>query len=229
MDVPEETGWPRLLQFLGHELRNSLTVIAGYPRMLRGGRGGPLTDMQQFMVGEIEKGAERIRVLLGEISDIAAIESGRAVFRSTPVDLRRVLSDAVAALPPDPSYHAEVVLGTGNGAIQVTVDERRLTAGFTSLFWALRRQLLDSRQLLVRTREGQFRGKPAEWITIGAPDRIAEFEAAAPDTFTEFDECRGGSGLGLALARRVIDHSGGGLWSPDQDTKAAAVVVLPRS
>ena len=229
MTTPEETGWPKLLQFIGHELRNSLSVVAGYPKMLRGGRGGPLTDMQQFMVGEIEKAAERMRLLLGDISDIAAIESGRTTFTSPALDLRRVLANAIAALPPDASYDADVVLGSGEPPVQVSGDEKRLTVAFTSLLWALRRELFDSRQLVVRTREGQFRGKPAEWIAIADANSIAAVEAATPETLTEFNECRGGTGLTLALARRVIGGHGGALCAPGQDTRAAAVVVLPRS
>lgn len=229
MTTPEDTGWPRLLQFLGHELRNSLTVISGYPRMLLGGRGGPLTDTQRFMVTELDKVAAKMLGLLAEVSDVAAMESGRAAFASAPVDLRRILADAIAALPADDSYSATVVLGNGDRPMQVTGDEPRLKAAFTSLFWALRRELTDSTQLLVRSREAPFRGKPAEWIAIGDANGITALEAAAPETLTEFNECRAGSGLRLAVARRVIDHHGGAVWSPGMDAKAAAVVVLPRS
>ena len=229
MTTPEETGWPRLLQFLGHELRNMQTVLSGYPRMLLSGRGGPLTDMQRFMVTELEKTSGRMLVLVTEISNIAALDSGRTIFKSTPVDLRHVLSEAIAAVPADASSSAEIVLGTDDRVIQVSGDEKWLITAFTSLLWALRRELLDSRQLLVRSREGLFRNKPAEWVAIGDPNAIGAVEAATPETLTEFNECRGGAGLSLALARRVFDHHGGGLWSPGQDTKAAAVVVLARA
>ena len=229
MTTPEETGWPKLLQFLGHELRNMLTVLAGYPRMLLSGRGGPLTEMQRFMVTELEKTAGRLKVLLDEVSDVAAMESGRTTFTSASLDLRRVMSDAIAALPEDDSYKAEVVLGAGDGAIQVSGDETRLRTAFTALFWSLRRELTESNQLLVRSRMGQFRGKPAEWIAIGDPLRITALESATAETLTEFNECRGGAGLRLAVARRVIDHHGGALWSPGQGTKTGAVVAFPRS
>jgi signal transduction histidine kinase len=45
-----------------------------------------------------------------------------------------------------------------------------------------------------------------------------------------FNEWRGGSGLSLAIARRVIAQHGGSLFSPPGDeSKAAALVLLPRS
>ena len=229
MALIEETGWPRLLQFIGHEFRNAVGVVKGHATMLRSGRGGPLTDMQRFMSSEIEKVADRMLVILADMSAVAAIESGRATFKLNPVDLRRVLSDAIASLPVDESRNAEVILASGNGAIQVSGDETRLKSAFTSIFWALRRELASSDQLLVRSRKGEFRGSAAEWITVADPEQIEELETATPETLTEFNEYRGGCGLSLAVARRVIDGHGGALWSPGQGTKAGAVVALPRS
>jgi signal transduction histidine kinase len=44
---------------------------------------------------------------------------------------------------------------------------------------------------------------------------------------TTFDEWRGGSGLSLAVARRIINAHGGQIWSPGDDVRAAAVIALP--
>jgi signal transduction histidine kinase len=44
-----------------------------------------------------------------------------------------------------------------------------------------------------------------------------------------FDEWRGGSGLSLGVARRVIEAHGGRIWSPAEDAKAGAVIALPHA
>ena len=54
-----------------------------------------------------------------------------------------------------------------------------------------------------------------------------EVTAADPSTLPRFDEWRGGSGLSLAVARRVIAQHGGMLLGPPGDGKAAAIAVLP--
>jgi signal transduction histidine kinase len=224
-----ENDWPRLLSFAGHEFRNSVTVINGYVRMLLTERAGPLTEMQRRFLQDVEKSCARVSVLLGEISDVAGIEAGKTRLKSSAVDLRRVLTEAIGSLPADSDYPAEIVLGATSGRTEMMGDEPRLTAAFVAVLWALRREVVDGNELQVRCRPREFRGKPAQWIAIGEPRRIAELESATAETLTTFEECRGGCGLSLAVARRVIDGHGGALWSPGQGTKAGAVVALPQS
>jgi signal transduction histidine kinase len=219
-------GWPGLLSFAGHEFRNAITVVAGYNRMLVSGRAGPLNDMQRHLLQESEKSCARMLVLLAEVSQLASIEAGKTTFKSSALDLRRVLTDAIAALSVDPDHPAEIVLVADDTQTTLMGDEPRLKTAFTSVFWALRREAYESNQLLVRYRDREFKGKAVLWIEVAEPGRIDELES---ETTEAFDEYRGGTGLSLALARRVFEGHGGGLWSPGQDAKAAAVVALPRS
>jgi signal transduction histidine kinase len=50
---------------------------------------------------------------------------------------------------------------------------------------------------------------------------------AEPLALTTFDEWRGGVGLSLAIARRIINAHGGSIWSPVEESKAGAVIALP--
>jgi signal transduction histidine kinase len=229
MSTRAENRWPALLSFAGHELRNPLGVVAGYVNMLLRERAGPLTDMQRWMLKEAEKSCSRLSAVLKEISDLASIEAGKTTFKSSALDLRTILSDAIASLPVDADYPVSVVLDSEEGDTGMVGDAPRLQAAFAAVLWALRRELAGGTQLLVRYRPGDFRGNPAVWIAIAEPARIAELESATAETLTDFEENRGGCGLSLALARRVIDRHGGALWSPGQGTRAGAVVALPRS
>ena len=69
---------------------------------------------------------------------------------------------------------------------------------------------------------------PALRITIGEPTRIEHSANASRLHSRAFDEWRGGSGLSLPNARRIIEAHGGRLWSAAEDGKASAIVVLPR-
>jgi signal transduction histidine kinase len=226
---PPDAKWPRLLSLSVHEFRTPMTVVAGYVRMLLKERAGPLSDQQRRLLEEAEKSCGRLSALLVEMSDLANLEAGTATFNRSAVDLRGVLIDAIASLPPAADRPVEIHLSTSNGQAPVEADPVRLKTAFSSVLYALRRELVTSNQLFVKEREGEFRGTPVSWIAIGDAEHIDELETATSESLTTFDEWRGGCGLSLAVARRVIDAHGGSMWSPGQGTKAGAVVVLPRS
>lgn len=230
MPIPpsEDAKWPRLLALSVHEFRTPMTVVAGYIRMLLKDRGGPLSDQQRRLLEEAEKSCARLSALLVEMSDLANLEAGTATFNKNAVDLHALLTEAIAAMPAGGDNPVTVQLKTSDAGAHVQGDAVRLRAAFSSLLHALRRELVTSTELFVTERALEFRGKPASWIAIGDAEHIAELESATPESLTTFDEWRGGCGLSLALARRVIDGHGGAIWSPGQGTKAGAVVALPR-
>jgi signal transduction histidine kinase len=225
----EEAKWPRLLSLSVHEFRTPVTVVSGYIRMLLKDRAGQLNDQQRRLLEYADTSCARLSALLVEMSDLANLEAGTATFNRSAVDLRSVLSDAIATLPAVADRPIDIQLTANNGHVSVQGDPVRLKAAFSSLLHALRRELVTSNQLFVKEREGEFQGKPAWWIAIGEAEHIAELETATAESLTTFDEWRGGCGLSLAVARRIIDGQGGGMWSPGQGTKAGAVVALPRS
>jgi signal transduction histidine kinase len=228
MNGSRDDRWPRLLSLSVHEFRTPMTVVAGYIRMLLKDRAGALNDQQRRLLEEAEKSCARLSVLLAEMSDLSNLEDGSAPFNRGPIELRTILSDAIATLPDVPDRPIDVDLSTsGGGSATVQADPVRLKTAFTSLLIALRRELVASTKLFVRERSGEFQGKPAAWIAFADADHIAELETATPEKLTTFNEWRGGSGLGLPVARRIIQSHGGAIWSPSEGTLAGAVVVLP--
>jgi signal transduction histidine kinase len=222
-----EAKWPRLLALSVHEFRTPVTVVAGYIRMLLKDRAGPLNEQQRHMLEEAEKSCGRLSALIAEMSVLSNLEAGTAPMNRSSTDLRAVLANAVASLPAVPDRNIDVELSTGEGAALMDADPSQLQTALTSVVIALRRELVTTTTLFVKERRTEFRGKPASWIALGDIEHIAELEASTPETLTTFNEWRGGSGLSLAVARRIIEAHGGAAWSPGQGTKAGAVVVLP--
>ncbi len=231
MPIPptEQAKWPRLLSLSVHEFRTPMTVVAGYIRMLLKDRAGPLSDQQRRLLEEAEKSCARLSALLVEMSDLATLEAGTAPFNKSAVDLPSVLADAIESLPPSSDHPVEIRLTTSDGSAAVHGDPVRLKSAFSSVLYALRRELVSSNELFVRERGGELRGKPASWIAIGDAEHIGGLETATSESLATFDEWRGGCGLSLAVSRRIIDGHGGAMWSPAEGTKAGAVVALPRS
>ncbi len=206
-----------------------MTVVAGYVRMLLKDRAGPISDQQRKLLEEAEKSCARLSALLAEMSELSNLEAGTAPFNRSRVDLRTLLADTIASLPDTPDREIRVDLTTGQGTATIEADPVRLKNAFASLLNALRRELVTSAELQVREQVRRVDGRMESWIAVAAPDRMGTLHGAAPDALTTFDEWRGGCGLSLAIARRVIEAHGGRLWSPAQDAKAGAVAMLPLS
>jgi signal transduction histidine kinase len=226
---PVDPKWPRLLSLSVHEFRTPITVVAGYIRMLLKDRAGALTDPQRRLLEEAEKSCGRLSGLVAEMSDLANLEAGTAAFNRSAVDLHALLTDTVEALPTVPDRDVRVSVKTSAVSAALQGDPARLKAAFTSLINALRRELVASDELFVRERRSQQDGQPAAWIAFGDAARIDALAGADQADLTTFDEWRGGCGLSLAIARRVIEAHGGRLWSPAIDSKAGAVAMLPLS
>jgi signal transduction histidine kinase len=224
-DAPADPNWPRLLSLSVHEFRTPITVVAGYFRMLLKDRAGPLNDQQRRLLEEAEKSCGRLSSLVAEMSDLANLESGQSKFSHTNLDLSAVLTDAIAGLPDVPDREVGVELSRSDGTIHG--DPARLKFAFTSILKALRRELVQSDTLYVRPRTRENAGQAVNWIAFG-DEHIERLENADPESLEVFDEWRGGCGLSLAIARRIFHAHDGRVWSAGGQTKAGAVVMLPR-
>ncbi len=92
--------WPKLFSLAVHEFRTPLTVVAGYIRMLLKDRAGPLTDQQRRLLEEAEKSCGRLSGLVAELSELASLEAGTAPFNRSALDLKAIVADCIASLPP---------------------------------------------------------------------------------------------------------------------------------
>ena len=219
--------WPRLISLAVHEFRTPMTVVAGYVRMLLKDRAGPVTEQQRRLLEEAEKSCARLSALLAELSEVGAFEKGIATFNRSSIDLRAVLRESAAALPAMTDREIELDVVLADGAAPIQGDPVRLKSAFVSLLHGLRREIVANPKLLVRETVRRDGGRATSWIAIADEEQIDALRSVTEDALTGFDEFRGGCGLSLAIARRIIEGHGGALWSPSSGEKAAAVVTIP--
>jgi signal transduction histidine kinase len=222
-----DARWPKLLSLAVHEFRTPLTVVAGYIRMLLKERAGPVPDAQRRLLEEAEKSCTRLSALLAEISELSALEGGTATFTRTRLDVRALLEEVTGGLPALPERTVEVVVAGDGAPLPVTGDSTRLRAALSAIATALRRELVTSDQLIVHAQARPQDGHRHIRIAIAEPSRVRRLVEAGAGDLATFDEWRGGVGLSLANARRVIEAHGGLIWSPQEESKAAAIIELP--
>jgi signal transduction histidine kinase len=223
-DAPVEPRWPKILSLSVHEFRTPMTVVAGYIRMLLKDRAGPLSDQQRSLLEQAEKSCARLTALLSEVSDLSNLEGGTASFNRQKTDLHKALRDAVSQLPPLPDREVRVELQLAGDQAPIDADPVRLAQALTSVIRSLQRELISDAPLVVR----QHVGSPGDYeIRIGDDDTLALFDAEDLGARVPFDEWRGGSGLILPVARRIIEAHGGRIWAAPGGRQAGARITLP--
>jgi signal transduction histidine kinase len=199
-----------------------MTVVTGYIRMLLKDRAGPLSDQQRKLLEEAEKSCARLSALLAEVSELSNLEAGTAPINKGSVDLNGVINDAVNTLPALPDREVPVTLDLTDGPVPFEGDPVRLTQAFTAVIAALRRELIGDVPLIVRGRrvDGGFE------VLIGEPATIEALEGEARGAGGLFDEWRGGVGLTLAVARRILNAHGGTIAAAPDGRKSGARILL---
>jgi signal transduction histidine kinase len=224
---PTDPRWSEVLSLTGHELRNPLGVVVGYIRMALTERAGPLAPFQRRVLEESLKSCSRLSELAGQLSVFSDIEDGTAQFQRVHMEFGGVLRKAIQDLPEMPDRNVGVELEADPVDVSVSGDADRLKGALVAVISAVRREVVSSDRMIVRQQLSDRDGSQAIWVAIGPPERIDKLTNPGTDGLTTFDEWRGGVGLSLPIARRVINAHRGTVWSPVEDSRAGAVLSLP--
>src|SRR6476619_333572 len=221
-DTPVDPRWAEVLRLAAHELRNSMTAVSGYLRMMLMDRTGTLSERQREYLELAQKSCGRVTSVIEAASTLAKYEEGTVTFRVQPTDLRDALKRAVDQLPPLPSHDVTIHLHVDENPAVLPADPTRLTDALTWIIAALRREVIVQEGLTIRHR----RTPGGHDITLGDPQTLAAFDGEPDDARGAFDEWRGGVGLSLLLARRIIQRHGGRVHGPADGRKTGARIVF---
>jgi signal transduction histidine kinase len=179
------------------------------------------------MVDEAEKSCARLVAIVAELSDIGKLDGGAISLAQLSLDLFSLVGE-VAELVHE-AKDREVVLemrGSHTGA-PMTGDATRLRAAFDAIFRAILREKPGPATVVAERRLDVRDGRSSAVVIVADAASVQQAYERDPGPF---DEKRGGLGLALPLARRVIEGHGGRLWSPAGDdalARGSAVISLP--
>jgi len=217
------------LATVSHELRTPLGAVMGWARMLANGQLSP--DRAKQAIDAIERNAQAQAKLVDDILDVARGVAGNVALEMLRLDLAKVAHSGVEAIAPAAAGKKIAVDVETAGPVMVIGDQGRL------------------RQVVWNLLSNAVKFTPAGGrvtVSVGASDGHAELLVTdtgmgISDTFLPyvFDKFRqadasftrqhGGLGLGLAIARHLIELHGGSIEarSAGEGTGATFVVRLP--
>jgi signal transduction histidine kinase len=220
-------AYARLLSLAVHELRTPASVVGGYLRMLQRDSDSSLTDRQRKMIDEAEKSCARMVALIAEMSEVSKLDADAVTLGRERLDLFPLVQDVANGVHEAGERDVRLeVRGDGSGA-SILGDDVRLKRALDAVFRAILREQPAACTVVVDRRVRKQGGANAAVVVV-APD--ARVQAAYEATPSAFDEKRGGMGLALPLARRVIERHGGRIWAPgNAEERGAAIVSIPLS
>jgi len=219
------------LATLAHELRNPLAPIRNAVSLLRmrapaDPELGPVSEL-------IDRQVTHLARLVDDLLDVSRISFGKLSVQRAPVDLREVARDAVATSEPLlAAANHRLTLTPANGPVWVDGDRVRLAQVIANLLNNAARYTPPggSITLEVAAVDGEAR-VAVEDNGIGIEPTLLE---RVFEPFTQLEErdslASGGIGIGLALAKALVDLHGGRIsaHSAGRGTGSRFVVHLPR-
>ena len=216
-----------LLSLAVHEFRTPASVVSGYLRMLQRDDATPLNERHRRMVDEAEKSCARLVALIAEMSEVAKLDEGLTPIGQTPVDVFAIIQELAASVreAEDRDVRFEVRGETSGAAL--TGDATRLRGAFSAIVRAILREQPSPSTVVAERRFDAQDGANAAVVVVAEASAVQTVYMSKP---VSFDEKRGGLGLALPIARRIIEAHGGRVWSPASPAeRSAAIVSLPLS
>jgi len=198
---------------MSHELRTPLNSIVGFAELIADARFGPLPDRYQQFANVMHSSAQHLLQLINDILDLAKVESGKIDFQPEPVDLPQLISettDIITGLAL--KRKIEVTVETDPALGIVHLDPLRLKQVVYNYLSNAIKFTPEGGRVVVRLRPEErecFRIEVEDTgIGIKAEDQhrlFIEFQQLDAGTAKKF----AGSGLGLALTKRLVEAQGG--------------------
>ncbi len=202
----------QFVSVVSHELKTPMTSIRGYADLIGQGTVGPVTDEQKEFLDTIRSNVERMSALVSDLSDISRIETGRLRIDLSEVPLSEYVRETAAGMRPQiDAKHQTLVFDLPDDLPYVYSDRARLVQILTNLLSNANKYTPEGGTITVgaRLEDDAVRVSVTDTGVGMSPEDRAKL-------FTQFFRSEDpavreqlGWGLGLSVARRLVELLGG--------------------
>jgi PAS domain S-box-containing protein len=218
----------QFVSLISHELRTPLTSILGYLELVLEDEDQPLTDEQRSYLTTVERNADRLLRLVGDLLFTAQVDAGRFTLKPEDVDLATVVRSAEESVRVTAAAAGvEVVVDVPEGGLVVPGDAVRLGQACDNLvsnavkFTPGGGRVTLSLRTAWQTPDGAVTAEPRPDAAPVAQLAVSDTGIGIPSTeqgklFTRFFRASTaqrnavpGVGLGLAITKAITTAHGG--------------------
>lgn len=221
------------LAHVSHELRTPMASIQEGTHLLLDEIPGPLVQEQRTTLRIMADSSRRLITLISTILDLSKMDAGMMEYRIVPTDLKRVTDISVnkVRLLAD-AKHVQLVVEVPAQRVWVKVDGLRIEQVLDNLLSNALKFSPEGGIVKVLMKPDLKAGVLEVSVSDAGPGIQAE---DLPYIFERFYQGRTktkhatpGSGLGLALAKKVVEAHGGRIWIESEAKKGTTVRFILR-
>jgi signal transduction histidine kinase len=199
---------------MSHELRTPLNAIIGFSQLLRERLFGEINAKQEEYVDDILSSGNHLLSLINDVLDLSKVEAGQVELDIADFSLRETLERGVVMVRERAIRNGvELSLQLDPKVDDVHGDERRIRqVVFNVLSNAVKFTPAGGNVVVATAREN---GDVLVSVTDTGPGVALEDQDRIFEEFQQTDvgaEQREGTGLGLALSKRLVELHGGRIW-----------------
>jgi len=218
---------------MSHELRSPLNGIIGFSEMLYDGKLGALTAQPKEFLGRIQKSARHLLNLINNVLDLSKVEAGQLQLWPERVSVSSLVQEVTGILGTlAAEKHIRIESDMEPGVDEVITDAGRLKQ---VLYNYLSNALKFTGEKGVVTVGLKAEGATEFRLEV-SDTGVGIAEKDIPRLFTEFQQLDStfakryqGTGLGLALTKRIVEAQGGRAGVRSELGKGSTFfVILPR-
>lgn len=219
---------------MSHELRTPLNGIIGFAEFLIDGKPGDLNSRQKEYLGDILNSGRHLLQLINDVLDLAKVESGKMELSPEQFSISKAIEEVCAvAKPLAIKKHIQISVEVMLEDDTVTLDQQKLKQVLYNLLSNALKFTDDEGYVGVKV----FSESPDTFKIEVRDSGIGIREEDIVRLFKEFEQLESGTsrhyegtGLGLALTRRIVEIQGGTIGVTSKLGAGSTFwVTLPRS
>lgn len=199
-----------------HDLQEPLRKVASFCQLLEKRYGDKLDERGVEYIGFAVDGAKRMQVLINDLLTFSRV--GRLNAAHTEVDLAATLDDAVSNLATAITESGAQIVLPGHPLPHIEGDPTLLTMLWQNLIGnAVKFRRPDASPRVVIECERQSDSPDSPYLFTVSDNGIGIDDEFVDKVFVIFQRLHGrdaysGTGIGLALCKKIVEHHGGSIW-----------------